>query len=289
MRIRSAYPYLPVVMLTGLGNEKIAVAAMQAGAQDYIAKATITPQSLEHLIIGAIEHCDMQKRIAEQRESIELFARALAHDLKEPLRTMRSMLDVVQEEATFPGETIAYFQSIQNCATRMTALIDSVRVYTQLGGPQRAICDECDANQVVEAALDNIGALVRERHAVITFKSLPRIFVNRMQTVQVFQNLLSNAIRHCEITPKIAVTAIEGPKSWQFQVRDNGPGVSEEESEKLFKPFTRFSRNDTDGLGLGLAICKKLMELHRGRIWCEPSSGGGATFVVSFPNDMAYI
>ncbi|HEY0222939.1 MAG TPA: ATP-binding protein, partial [Pseudolabrys sp.] len=256
---------------------------------NYIAKATITPQSLEHLIRGAVEHGEMQQSIADQRESLDIFSRALAHDLKEPLRTMRSMLTVIQEEATFPGETVAYFQSVQNCAVRMTALIDSVRSYTQLGGPQRTPCDECDANQVVETALDNIGALVRERQAVIEIDALPRIIVNRMQTVQVFQNLLSNAIRHCETTPKIAVTAIETAKNWQFQVRDNGPGVSAEESEKLFKPFTRFSRNDTDGLGLGLAICKKVMDLHHGRIWCEPPSGSGATFVVSFPKDMVYI
>jgi signal transduction histidine kinase len=72
-------------------------------------------------------------------------------------------------------------------------------------------------------------------------------------------------------------------------VRDNGPGVSEEETEKLFKPFMRFSHQDTQGLGLGLAICKKLMDLHRGRIWCEPPSGSGATFSLSFPKDVAYL
>ena len=169
----------------------------------------------------------------------------------------------------------------------MTSLIDTVRAYTQLGGPQRAVCDECDANQVVETAMDNIGQLVREREAVITYDPLPRIFANRTQAIQVFQNLLSNAILHCEKTPKIAVSAVETDKSWQFQVRDNGPGVSEEETEKLFKPFARFSRNDTEGLGL--AISKKLMDLHRGRIWCEPPDGGGATFSLSFPKDVAYL
>src|SRR5664279_4181345 len=159
---------------------------------------------------------------------------------------MRSMLDAIQEETKFPGETIVWFQSLKNCAARMTSLIDTVRAYTQLGGPQRAVCDECDANQVVGTAVDNIGQLVREREAIITYDSLPRIFANRTQAVQVFQNLLSNAILHCETKPKIAVSAVETDKTWQFQVRDNGPGVSEEETEKLFKPFTRFSRIDTD-------------------------------------------
>lgn len=286
-RIRSAHPFVPVVMLTGLGNEKVAVAAMREGAQDYLAKSTITPETLEHLIEGAIQTCEMQSRIAEQRETLEIFARAFAHDLKEPLRTMRSMLDVVQEEITFPEATLGYFQSIQNCAVRMTGLIDMVRIYTRLDAEQRTACDECDAGEVVEAAIDSIGQLARERRAVITFGALPRIFVNRVQGTQVFQNLLSNAIRHCAETPRITITAIETAGFWQFHVSDNGPGVSAEESENLFKPFTRFSRHDTDGFGLGLAICKKLMSLHRGRIWCEPSTGSGATFVLSFPKEIA--
>jgi signal transduction histidine kinase len=288
-QIRFTHPFVPVVMLTGLGNEAVAVSAMQEGAQNYLVKGAVTSHTLEHVVNGAMQHCEMQKRITEQREALEIFSRALAHDLKEPMRTMRSMLDVIQEEVKLPDEMITCFQSVQNCATRMTALIDSVRAYTQLGGPQRSVCDDCDVNQLVEVAIENIGQLVRERAAVIKFEPLPRIYVNRTQVIQIFQNLLSNAIRHCEITPQIDITAIETGKFWQFHVSDNGPGVSGEESEKLFKPFTRFSRQDTQGLGLGLAICKKLMDMHGGRIWCEPPSGGGATFVLSFPKDVVYL
>jgi signal transduction histidine kinase len=286
-RIRSTHPFVPVVMLTGLGNETVAVAAMQAGAQNYLAKSTITPQALEHLIQGAIQYCAMQSRIVEQHETLGVFARALAHDLKEPIRTLQSMLDVLRQEATFPGETLGYFQSIQNCAGRMAVLIDTVRAYTKLDSVRRAVCDECDVNDLVEAAMDNIRALIREREAVITLSHLPRILVNRTHVTQILQNLLSNAIRHCECPPRITVSAVETPRFWKLCVSDNGPGVNEEEFKKLFKPFTRFSRLDTDGLGLGLAICKKLMDLHRGRIWCESPAGAGATFVLSFPKSVA--
>jgi signal transduction histidine kinase len=281
--IRLKHPFVPVVMLTGLGNETVAVAAMREGAQDYLAKSTITPEKLEHLIRGAIKHCAMQFHIIEQRDTLGIFARALAHDLKEPIRTLQAMLDVVRQEVSFPGETLEYFQSIQNCAARMAALIDTVRTYTRLDAARRAVCDECDAGQVVEAAIGNIGQLIREREAVISFDTLPTILVNRTQAVQVVQNLLSNAIRHCEIKPRIAISAIETEDFWHLHVSDNGPGISEEETVKLFKPFTRFSRVDNQGLGLGLAICKKVMDLHRGKIWCEPPSGSGATFVLGFP------
>ncbi|MDB5578104.1 MAG: putative two-component sensor histidine kinase/response regulator hybrid protein [Bradyrhizobium sp.] len=282
-RIRATHSFAPVVMLTGLGNEKVAVSAMREGAQDYLAKSTITAETLERMIDGAIEHCEMQSHIAEQRETLEIFSRAMAHDLKEPLRTMQSMLKAIQEEATFPNETQGYFSSVQRCAVRMTALIDTVRHYVTLDVARSTVRVVCDPRELVEDSIDNIGQLIRERQAVISFDALPAILLNRTQAVQVLQNLLSNAIRHCEDTPRIAITAVETPAFWQLHVSDNGPGVSDEESKKLFKPFSRFSRLDNEGLGLGLAICKKLMDLHRGRIWCEPPSGRGATFVVGFP------
>lgn len=284
--IRAKHPFVPVVMLTGLGNEKVAVAAMREGAQDYLAKSTVTTEALEHMIRSAISLCEMQAHIADQRETLEIFSRAMAHDLKEPLRTMRSMLDVIQEEVTFPDEALGYFRSVQNCAARMTSLIDTVRVYTRLDGNERVIRDECNTNEVIDDAMDNIRQLVRDRQAVITWKDLPSISANRTQAIQAFQNLLCNAIQHCSVAPRISVTATGTAHCWQFHVSDNGPGISEEEFEKLFKPFSRFSRSDTQGMGMGLAICKKLMDVHGGRIWCEPPTGNGATFVLSFPKDI---
>ena len=285
-RIRAKHPFVPVVMLTGLGNEKVAVAAMREGAQDYLTKSTVTTETLERMIGSAISHCEMQSRIAEQRETLEIFSRAMAHDLREPLLTMRSMLDVIQEEVAFPDEAVGYFQSVRNCAVRMTSLIDTVRVYTRLDGNQRIVRGECDTNEVIDDATDNIRKLVADRQAVITWKDLPSIFANRTQATQVFQNLLCNAIHHCSIAPRISVTAIGTAHHWQFHVSDNGPGIGEEEFVKLFKPFSRFSRSDTQGMGMGLAICKKLMDIHGGRIWCEPPTGNGATFVLSFPKDI---
>src|SRR5580693_1136383 len=104
-RIRVKHPFVPVVMLTGLGNEKVAVAAMQEGAQNYITKATIDPETLAHVIAVAIQHCRMQTRIAEQRGSLDVFARALAHDLKEPVRTIRTLLDLMNNGVAFEGDT----------------------------------------------------------------------------------------------------------------------------------------------------------------------------------------
>jgi CheY-like chemotaxis protein len=282
-RIRSKHPFVPVVMLTGLGNEKVAVDAMKEGAQNYISKATIDPQTLAHVIQVAIRHCAMQRRISEQRESLELFARALAHDLKEPVRTIRTLLDLVDVEASFEGRVKGHFQSIRYAAERLSGLMDTVHIYTRLDASAPTKVEVHDGSLLVEAAMENIGHLIRGRDAVITCRPLPRISINREQGVQIFQNLLGNAIQNCTATPRVVVSATEASNHWLFRVSDNGPGIGKEDAEKLFEPFNRMSRHDLQGPGLGLATCRRILELHGGKIWCETEIGKGADFIFTVP------
>jgi signal transduction histidine kinase len=282
-RIRVGHPFVPVVMLTGLGNEKVAVAAMQEGAQNYICKAHIDPQTLVHVIEGAIQYCRMQSRIAEQRGSLEVFARALAHDLKEPVRTIRTLLDLVNTEASLEGKANEHFQSIRYTAERMNSLIDTVYFYTRLDGAEQTKLDVCCANALVEAAKQNISQLIRERQAVITCRRLPEIWANHEQIIQVFQNLLSNAIQNCLTTPCVEITADEAPAHWLFRIGDNGTGIGTEDAERLFEPFKRLSHHEMRGPGLGLAACRKIVELHGGKIWHETKPGGGANFIFNIP------
>jgi CheY-like chemotaxis protein len=282
-RIRAKHPFVPVVMLTGLGNEKVAVAAMQEGAQNYITKATIDPETLAHVIQVAIQHCRMQNRIAEQRGSLDVFARALAHDLKEPVRTIRTLLDLVTAEVSFEGKTNDHFQSIRYAAERMNSLIDTVYIYTRLDGTEQTKVEVCNANDLVEAAKEDISYLIRERQAVINYAPLPQISVNHELAVQVFRSLLSNAIQYCSAIPCVTIAADETSDHWQFRVSDNGPGIGKEDAEKLFVPFKRLSHHATQGPGLGLASCKKILELHGGKIWCERGLGNGTDFIFSIP------
>jgi signal transduction histidine kinase len=282
-RIRVGHPFVPVVMLTGLGNEKVAVAAMQEGAQNYICKAHIDPQTLVHVIEGAIQHCRMQSRIAEQRGSLEVFARALAHDLKEPVRTIRTLLDLVNTEVSLEGKANDHFQSIRYTAERMNSLIDTVYFYTRLDGAEQTKLDVCCANTLVEAARQNISQLVRERRAVITCSPLPEIRANHDQIIQVFQNLLSNAIHNCLTTPRVEISVDKARDHWRFCVGDNGTGIDTEDAERLFEPFKRLSHHEMRGPGLGLAVCRKIVELHGGKIWHEKKPGGGANFIFNLP------
>jgi CheY-like chemotaxis protein len=129
--------------------------------------------------------------------------------------------------------------------------------------------------------------LIRERNARISSDALPSVTANRRQLSQVLQNLMCNAIQHCQTDPVIHIDAVEGPTHWSFRVADNGPGIDEAQREKIFEPFKRLAQ--AQGLGLGLAICKKIVETHGGKIWCEVGAQKGATFVFTIPKDASAI
>jgi signal transduction histidine kinase len=283
-RIHAGRPFLPVVMLTGQGNETVAVTAMREGAQNYIAKSTITPDAIQNVVRVAIEHCAMEKRIDEQRTSLEIFTRALAHDLKEPVRTIKSFLDLLVAGETMSERGKSHFTHIQNAADRMGSLIDTVYFYTRLDGSDEEIPKEaCDVAAVLEDAKENVGELIRERKPLITSDPLPYVKANRMQLLQVLQNLLCNAIYYCTDNPKIHIDVDEEGDYCLFRFSDNGPGIDEAQREKLFQPFARLANRGVKGLGLGLAICKKIIESHGGRIWYEFAPPRGTTFLFTLP------
>ncbi len=276
--IRRDFPFIPVVILTGQGNEQVAVTAIQEGAQNYIAKSTMTPETLEHVIRLAITHCALEKRISDQRSSLEIFTRALAHDLKEPVRTIRSYIELIARRETFSGKTEQYFNYVQTAADRVNALIDTVYFYTRLEGSDQIPYEWCDLIRVLEEVKTNISQLVEQRNAVITSGHLPKVWANYTQLVQVLQNLICNSITYSGNNPKIHVDAQEESDSWKIRVRDEGQGIAQEDRERIFLPFKRLTHNK-EGFGLGLAICKKIIESLGGKIWCEPAPEKGTLFI----------
>lgn len=284
-RIRTKSPHVAVVIMTGQGNENVAVSAIKEGAQDYIAKSSITPDTLQRTVRVAIEYCAMQRRIRDQQTSLEIFSRALAHDLKEPVTTIRSFLDLLMTHETFSQRGQSHVQYVKNAADRMAALIDTVYFYTRLdGNPQEIAKSPCDMNEIFKDTKDNLASLIEGRKAIITGgEGMPTVFANRVQLTQVLQNLLANAIHYCETDPIINVQVVEEKDTWKISVADNGPGINAELRSKIFEPFKRLSRTKGKGLGLGLAICKKIIESHGGRIWHEFGAITGTTFHFSLP------
>ncbi len=287
--IRAKHQFIPVVMLTGMGNERVAVAAMQEGAQNYISKSTITPETLSHSVLMAIEHCHLQKRIHEQRTSLEVFTRALAHDLKEPVRTVKSFLEIIAQREQFSEKTDGYFKHIVNAADRMEMLIEAVFLYTKLDSPVPITKEMCDLSQLIKEVKDNLSKLISDSGAIVTSDALPeQINANKVQLMQLLQNLISNAIVHAEAIPEINISSEEKPDHWIFYVNDNGPGIAASQIEKIFQPFKRLLHHKSQGMGLGLATCKKIVESHGGKIWCEPNRlGTGTSFIFTIPKNIS--
>ncbi|MDX1974818.1 MAG: ATP-binding protein [Rickettsiales bacterium] len=224
-----------------------------------------------------------QTRIQEQCETLEVFTRALAHDLKEPVRTMMSFSQIVGEEQEPPEKRQTYFRYIQDAANRMGMLVDTVFQYTQLDDPSKITKDACDMQYILKGTKDNLAQLIQERGAnVSAVGDLPVIQANPAHMIQVIQNLVANAVRHNEDRVNIKIQAREQSDHWLFSVRDNGSGIKSEQLEKIFLPFKRLTHKE-ECAGLGLSTCRKIVALYGGKIWCESTPGEGATFFFTLP------
>ncbi len=225
---------------------------------------------------------EQQARISEQREALEVFTHALAHDLREPVRTVRAFTDMIIEDGGLPESAAENFDFVRRGAIRMAAMIDTVFAYTQLHDPSDVKKEACPMAAALSAACENLHRLVEESGAAIEAGPLPVVEANPGQMMQLLQNLIGNAIKHCPQPVTVTVSAEEHEGDWLFRVRDDGQGIAEADIGRIFQPFRRLDLNG-EGTGLGLAICAKITAIHGGRIWCESEEGHGACFCFTLP------
>jgi two-component system CheB/CheR fusion protein len=231
---------------------------------------------------------EQRTRIHDQRDALEVFTRALAHDLKEPVRSIRSFAEIIRRPDLAPDKAQQYFGYIQRAADRMGMLIEKVFRYTQLDDPERAPKEPCSMAQTLESVKENLDLLIREHDARVTGSALPDVQANPAQMIRVLQNLIANAVRHNNAPVTVSVGAEDGSEQWKFFVRDNGQGIAAEHAEMIFLPFKRLNAN-AECAGLGLPTCRKIVAMHGGRIWCESTPGQGATFFFTLPKAAAAV
>ncbi len=276
-------PTANVVMLTGQGSETIAVEVMKAGARDYLTKDSLSPQTLHWCIQNAIMHGDLEARLEQKRQSLEIFTRAMAHDLKEPLRTIKSFSKILQVSPTLSGEDRELLDYVLGAAGHMEDLIVKVSGFTKL-----EVSGELELKPVaLAAAIERVESNLREQiassRASISCSNLPEVMGDQTLLVQLLQNLVSNAIRYGSDNPEVRVTAETDGPICRLAVQDNGPGIAPEHREVIFQPFKRLVGRGIEGTGLGLAICRRIVQLHGGAIWCEGKEDSGSTFIVELP------
>jgi signal transduction histidine kinase len=221
------------------------------------------------------------QELARSNAELEQFAYVASHDLQAPLATIASYAQLLEKryQDRLDSQANKFIGNIVHGCTRMQVLIDDLLEYSRVGRNQKPFeLVECD--RVVEQALANLQATIRDTGAVVNYSDLPAVTGEVSQLVQLFQNLIGNAIKYRqESPPVVTVTACKHDKKWLFSVADNGIGIAMQHQERIFQIFQRLhTQKEYSGTGIGLAICQKIVERHGGSIWVESEVGQGSIF-----------
>jgi signal transduction histidine kinase len=228
---------------------------------------------------------NLNEEILRSNKELESFAYITSHDLQEPLRMMTSFAQLLalkyKGQLDKTGEE--YIDFIVGGAKRMYDLINGLLAYSRISRKEVAF-SKVDINNVIETVKANLDIVIKERNCTIDYVNLPVIVSDRNQLIQLFQNLISNAIKFSRRNPHITISAKKAKSEYIFSVKDRGIGIEPQYFEKIFEIFKRLNtRVEFEGTGIGLAICKKIVENHNGRIWVESEPSKGSVFHFTIP------
>ena len=227
------------------------------------------------------------EELARSNADLQRFAYATSHDLQEPLRSMTVFAQLLNRryKGKLDSEADEFLEYIVSGAQRMGALIEGLLAYSRSVHVETPAFTDVDTAAALHWARMNLRLVLEESQAELTHGDLPIISGDHVQIVQLFQNLISNAIkyRRPDAAPLIRISAEQSDGSWVFSVSDNGVGVPTEYTDRVFDLFRRLHGSKIPGTGIGLAICKRIVEKHGGRIWVETGSTGGTTFCFTVP------
>jgi light-regulated signal transduction histidine kinase (bacteriophytochrome) len=228
----------------------------------------------------------LNKRLTESNKELEQFAYVASHDLQEPLRMVSSFLQLLEKKYKTQLDDTAhqYIHFAVDGSERMKTLINDLLKFSRVGTTVEEN-SEVDCNLLLKGVIKVFEQKINENDAKIRVNELPVIKGNRTQLEQLFQNLIGNALKYRgKESPCIEIGANDEGSGWVFHVKDNGIGIEKKFYDKVFVIFQRLhGKNEYGGTGIGLAICKKIVERHGGKIWIESEPGNGTTFYFSFP------
>ena len=291
---------VPLIVVTGYLGEEKAVDYIKQGATDCVLKDRLAR------LPASVRRAQQEKRLRDQRRQaeedlaqkvvelarsnaeLEQFAYVASHDLQEPLRTIANYTQLLAERyrGKLDEQADKYIAYSVDGAVRMQALIQDLLKFSRVG---RAEIEPrtTDCRRVVEHALTNLHATVLESRATVKWDSMPVVKADPSQLTLVFQNLIANAIKfHGPERPVIQIDAEKTDHEWVFTVADNGIGIPAENWQDIFVTFRRLhTRAEYEGNGIGLSICKKIIERHGGRIWIEAQANPGCSFKFTLPTE----
>jgi signal transduction histidine kinase len=243
------------------------------------------------------EHMRTGRKLAEtmaelerSNKELEQYAYVASHDLQEPLRKITSFIQLIEEHYKdgIDEEIRKYMHYVVDGAKRMQTLINDLLAYSRLGTRGKPFL-QTDCNKVLDRVLADLDKSIKSSGAVVTYDALPTVMADELQLGQVFQNLIGNAVKFCRISqPRIHISSARRGDGWIFSVRDNGIGIEKEFFDRIFVMFQRLHTHaEYPGTGIGLAVCKKIIERHGGRIWAESEVENGSTFYFTIPDRQA--
>ncbi len=229
------------------------------------------------------------KRLEDKNKELEQFTYIASHDLREPLNSINGLIELLleNENSTFSKDEIKQLNFISQSSIRMKALIKGLLDYARLG--KNSDFEEVDMELIAKYVLNDLELLIKDSGAKIVVNKLPVIQGMELELRLLFQNLISNAVKYRNLNRglEIEISAEKVKKGWEFAIKDNGIGIPEDQKEKIFIIFQRLhGNNEFEGVGVGLAHCRKIVELHDGKIWVESRLGEGSTFYFYIPLKM---
>jgi PAS domain S-box-containing protein len=231
----------------------------------------------------------LRERIAQlerSNEDLQSFASVASHELREPLRTVGKHTQLLAKELVTEGwldeNSRRSLSFVLNSLARMQALVEGLLKYSRISSDRNDF-GACDCNTLVDRAIRSLESMIRENRATVQREALPTILGNPGELQHVFLNLISNAIRfRSNDPPRVRIRAVQKEDMWFFSVEDNGIGIDPADAEKIFRIFTRLNPKKP-GTGIGLALCKRIVERHGGKVWIESQPGEGSMIWFSIP------
>jgi signal transduction histidine kinase len=289
---------IPMILVTGALGDVLAVECIKQGVTDYVLKDSLArlPEVIRRALQEKHERSmrhqaedDLAKKVDELARSnadLEQFAYIASHDLQEPLRMVAAYTQLLSEryKGKLDENADKFIGYASEGAIRMQVLIQDLLAFSRVGRANAAFTN-VDCTAVMEDVKKSLASAIQESGAVITSADLPTVWADRTQMSQVLQNLMGNAIKFRGKEPLlISVQAEKADQHWLFSVSDNGIGIAPEFAENIFVVFQRLhTRSEYPGNGIGLAICKKIIERAGGKIWVESNGSRGSTFKFTLP------
>ncbi len=282
-------PSNPVIVLTANSGEGIGEQSLRAGAIDFLTKGEFGADQLARAVRYGLERWRQRLELEEAQRNLKSFAHVAAHDLKSPVKSIGMYATLLKQKSLAKGaaadqEEIEFIEYIESFTDQAEKLVDSLLSFSVLGN-KSVVLESVDVSGLARQAVSNLAALVGEQGATVQVGELPPAQADEGLLIHVLQNLISNAIKyHGDEPPLIKISAEMLNGEIEYSVRDNGRGIDPKYFLRIFEPFKRLiGPNHPEGVGLGLAICQRVVAAHQGRIWVESELGVGSTFKFTLP------